>query len=262
MLISPLMKATHSKAYYTKLVYGILNNISQLDVPQIGSKEVIAWESFEPSNEKSSDESQVNLVALKCFQQLLDSSTPLNLFLIVDSVFSYITKYQLYENSQFPIDVVSFMMSTVASSYCHIIVNEILKLLNECPMDEASHKNVALVKVVESSLNSSTASVGISVLEYLSSFVGHLRGIYRGSEAANMTVEFSPLEMDLKCGLLSAITGLGTHLYYSEQINDMLAFLINKLQPIETAIPVTSFQLDLLKCMSTLTETNKSRNDV
>ncbi|ORX77465.1 hypothetical protein K493DRAFT_105863 [Basidiobolus meristosporus CBS 931.73] len=222
---------------------------------------VDARKSLSDSSEKGTNEDQVNFIALKCLQQLLECSAPLNLFLVVDSVFSYIEKYHQYETTQLPISLVSFMMPLVATSYRHIIVNEVLRLLNECQTDKATCKNVALVKVLESCLNSPIPSIGISVLEYLNCFVGCLRATYHN----NPTEQPSALEAELKSGLLSAITGLGTHLYYTEQINDILAFLVNKLQPNEssTPSPMPPFELELLRCMNNLVQTEgKSRNEV
>ncbi|KAK9719628.1 plasma membrane localization protein [Basidiobolus ranarum] len=266
MLISPLMKITHSKAYYTKLAHGILSNVSHPGAQQPNPGEDVNWESFKTSDssEKYLESSQINLIALKCLQQLLESSAPLNIFLVVDSVFSYIEKHQLYENSRYSVDLASFMMSAVAPSYQHIIVNEVLRLLNDCPVGKVTRKQVTLVKVIEKGLGSS-ACVGISVLEYVSSMVGQLQAIYQNSETTAMTIEFSSLEVELKRGLISAISSLGTHLYYLEQINDILAFIINKLHSAEskTATSALPFELDLLKCMRALVEgSDDSKNEV
>ncbi|ORX90493.1 hypothetical protein K493DRAFT_339962 [Basidiobolus meristosporus CBS 931.73] len=267
LVSSTIIKSSSPKAYLKELIYSILSNIdsfkaylTESDLPETPE----CLEEHYTLSPTEMSEATTNVCSLECGKQLLQNSPPLYLREITVIFFSYIEEHNHYQCQDYCIDLVHFIMLNVAPSYRHIIVNEIRKMLKLCNEMEVDQRKATLINLIAFCLANRMVAVGLSVLEVVEALIDHLFIMlkYKSLNKNNTHPhEFTPLEAEFRKGIVESIGGLATHLYYSEQINDILDFLIKKLslnckEQVVDEVPVSSIRRAVLKCMKILVDTN------
>ncbi|ORX84981.1 hypothetical protein K493DRAFT_341855 [Basidiobolus meristosporus CBS 931.73] len=276
LVISNVIKTTHAKSYLRKIIYSSLSNINSFEEYLSDERpDTLNYLGEDvPCNKADVGGDLLNTISLECAKQLIQNSSPLYFPIITETFFGYVKDNNLYENQDYCIDLAHFIMLNVSPSYRHIIVNEILKMLEHCEEIEVDQKKATLMNVIAFCLNHRMAALGLSVLEVVNTLIKHL---FKLLQYKNLTMrnphseEFTPLESEFRKGIVQSIGGLATHLYYSEQINDTLQFLINKLsigcsEKEVDGVPISAIRRALLKCMRIMVDINaeavkKSRYD-
>lgn len=124
--------------------------------------------------------------------------------------------------------------------------------------------------MLHSTLNADLPLVGISVMEVMNTtFTYLIKVIQNKPECQNVpskAEEGSNYSYAVYNGLLHSISGLARHIYYSNQVNDIIGYLITKLRPQTTlreveGMPIARYRQTLLKCLTLVLQKSSSKND-
>ncbi|RYP24198.1 hypothetical protein DL765_000693 [Monosporascus sp. GIB2] len=109
------------------------------------------------------------------------------------------------------------------------------------PVDEEVPEQIALTAVIGSLLRSDINLIGLSVMDILVGLLQHTKRVFKHciggikSEkalvAADPTQEIPEPQQELLKRMEQCIGGLATHVYYADQISDMIATILSRLKP-------------------------------
>ncbi|ORX88918.1 hypothetical protein K493DRAFT_73599 [Basidiobolus meristosporus CBS 931.73] len=265
LMSSELIKTTHARDYFDCIVPSLLVNIQQLEAKHSGNNapKHEARSSCSSSQIPEVEECETELatvtvdaldsIALKHFRSLIRSCGAANLNIVTELAFKFLDDFNMWHRECYDISLVHFLIAEMESSYRHIVINEILRRLNSCTGGELNQKKVMLASMLASVLTNRTITVGISVLEILNALINHFNKSFDdGSEGI----------LAFRESLLEAVGGLATHVYYPDQINDILSFIVNKLrlgsrEETIDGLPISTLRVALLHCMSVVVSKNE-----
>ncbi|KAI0149466.1 hypothetical protein GGR57DRAFT_473504 [Xylariaceae sp. FL1272] len=123
-------------------------------------------------------------------------------------------------------------------------------LFRSPPTQENISEQVVLAAVIGSLLRSDINLIGLSVIDVLLGFIQHMKRTLRyfstapngepSSSAHEVQDQISPQQAELLDRLQQCMGYLATHVYYADQISDMISSVLLRLKPRESAMePVT-----------------------
>lgn len=129
-------------------------------------------------------------------------------------------------------------------------------------------KNAALISILDMILNANLPLVGISVLEVLNSlFTLLIKTIpfHAFNPSAQLTTiedEKADYATTIQHGLVHCLGGLGTQIYYDNQLNDMIGYLISKLRTNTSLeyvddILIHDYRVIVLCCVDSVVQVSK-----
>lgn len=188
--------------------------------------------------------------------------------------FEYLDRYNAWWPTTFAVNVTGVMLQALQPQYRYIIVSELLQYLDNVPIvgedEKANKKQACVVAMLHSTLNADLPLVGISVMEVMNTtFTYLIKVIQNKPECQNVpskAEEGSNYSYAVYNGLLHSISGLARHIYYSNQVNDIIGYLITKLRPQTTlreveGMPIARYRQTLLKCLTLVLQKSSSKND-
>ncbi|KAJ3044024.1 hypothetical protein HDV00_003553 [Rhizophlyctis rosea] len=111
----------------------------------------------------------------------------------------------------------------------YIIMSSIIERLNDEKLDMSPAAKNSLIQSLKHLITYGGGSVGLTVLELLETLVSHL---HRSAKRTAASIEESKNaeEMAIQTSLIESIGSLSIHLAYPDQINDIVAFVTNRLR--------------------------------
>lgn len=94
-----------------------------------------------------------------------------------------------------------------------------------------SDKHATLVTILDAILTANIPLAGISALEILNSLFTHLMKTTQHHSYITTVPENKSTAYSIQQGLIRSMGGLATHLYYDNQLNDMVGYFVSKLRP-------------------------------
>ncbi|CAG8673878.1 5323_t:CDS:10 [Cetraspora pellucida] len=251
------------------ILYNLIDDLNRLETLQNADHELVNSDStgrlrrFSANITTISVEDNTNL-AYNCLKQLFTMSNPSYINYSLGSVFNFLEDTAMWTQSNFIISLASTILSS-------------LKQLEALPTGSSpTPKKVSLVKILSFILSGDTPLVGFSILEVLDCLLRLLLSSLKNSDGINDDDNITDSnESDLLIcqQLTSCIGGLATHIYYANQISDIIEYIIQRLrinpEPIDQSqqgsshssiiegYPLSELRKTLLKCLDIVVRTNK-----
>lgn len=123
-----------------------------------------------------------------------------------------------------------------------ILVSALDALVRTPPTDENASEQIVLVAIISSLLRSEVNLIGLSIMDVLLGLIQHIKRVLKlsgrssqGNEekpgSGQERVQVNPQHMDLLSRLQKCIGDLATHVYYADQISDMISAILLRLKP-------------------------------
>ncbi|KAJ9057775.1 plasma membrane localization protein [Entomophthora muscae] len=173
---------------------------------------------------------RINALASHGIADLARLSSVTHLRFLIDCIFRYIEEKSWWSKSQFITQLIQLVSSSAQPQFRYIPVAVVLKLLENQDNIQSFVKMQCLVTVLEALLNRRQSLVGISVLEILNTLVLQLFSLPGERDAKGEEVTSSAASLAAQNRLIQTIGKLGSQVYYSDQIMDVLGYLVNKLR--------------------------------
>ncbi|KAI0218113.1 plasma membrane localization protein [Massospora cicadina] len=176
-------------------------------------------------NEDDGSPDKINALATWGIADLARLSSVIHLRFLLDCIFRYIEEKHWWSRGEFITQLVLHVSSSAQPQIRYIPVAVVLKLLDNADVVLSFVKMQCLVTVLEALLDRRQSLVGISVLEILNTLVLRLFALPGGGAGAA-----NPAALAAQNRLIPTIGKLGSQVYYSDQIMDVLGYLVNKLR--------------------------------
>ncbi|CAI2182317.1 14376_t:CDS:10 [Funneliformis geosporum] len=226
------------------------------------------------------------LLAYHCLEQLFNMSNASNLRYYLEPTFTILDENKFWWPNSFGISLILVILSSIQQQYRHILVGDIIQRLESSGNSDVS-KKITFIEMLTSILTSDLTLFGLSVLEVLDYLLSHLINSLKNDD-----IKFEKIDVDLNFKtdntltekvkdletifirrLIICIGSLATHVYYANQIGDIVERIVQhlKLQSstesqqgsnsnssyMTDGIPLSLLRKTLLKCLSMVVRTNK-----
>ncbi|KAG0740189.1 hypothetical protein G6F57_005991 [Rhizopus arrhizus] len=224
----------------------IMDTLTDDNKPQLNqlNNEAIDIRESALNNDKL-DDAYIQAVASHTLSILFSKLTGHYIRMSVTSLLDYINKNDKWTSNNINTTMV-IVIEHIHSQYKHVFVSEILQRLSD--EDMMSNKQVSLVSILDTVMNTHTLLLGLSVIEALNSIFNLL------VKAAGYNTEDKQRNKTIQQGLIHSIGGLSLHKYYENQLNDMADYLTSKLRPSTALVNLTihDYQCLVLSCLDNL----------
>ncbi|KAG1526450.1 hypothetical protein G6F52_002414 [Rhizopus delemar] len=224
----------------------IMDTLTDDNKPQLNqlNNETIDIRESALNNDKL-DDAYIQSIASHTLSILFSKLTGHYIRMSVTSLLDYINKNDKWTSNNINTAMV-IVIEHIHSQYKHVFVSEILQRLGD--EDMMSNKQVSLVSILDTVMNTHTLLLGLSVIEALNSIFNLL------VKVAGYNTEDKQRSNTIQQGLIHSIGGLSLHKYYENQLNDMADYLISKLRPSTALVNLTihDYQCLVLSCLDSL----------
>lgn len=198
---------------------------------------------------------QLNALASHGIADISRLCSVIHLRFMMDSVFRYVDERDWWSKSEFVSELVQLASSSAQPQFRYIPVAVVLKLLESDNNIHSFVKMHCLVTILEAFLNRRQSLVGISVLEILNTLVLQLFALSEDKDSKETVNTDNPSSLAAQNRLIQTIGRLGSQIYYSDQIMDVLGYLVNKLRIgsknlSEERIPISKSRTLVLQSMT------------
>ncbi|CAG8477164.1 10331_t:CDS:10 [Diversispora eburnea] len=286
VITSEALRATNAQTQLQYIVPAVLHNLSDenISLETLQKKDI----DKEPTNNDSSRSRRFSLnitttsaednanLAYQCLKQLYKKSDTSNLHYYLEPTFNFLDETNNWRPSSFGISLILIILSSLQER--NALVSDIIGQLENLSDDSNSvQKKATLVEMLSSILNSDFTIVGLSTLEVLDCLLRLLKDSLKNANDENVE-ESHDLDTFISQRLISCIGGLATHIYYANQISDIVEHIIQHLclqsdildfsqssqrvggsnqSFIDEGIPLSDLRNSLLKCLDVVVQTNK-----
>ncbi|KAI7899457.1 uncharacterized protein BX663DRAFT_520974 [Cokeromyces recurvatus] len=184
------------------------------------------------NNNKIND--QVNeLLATHTITLLFSKITGPLIRISLTPLFKYLNENHKWWPPHLIVKIIKISLNSVQSQYRYLLVSDLMTQLELTGDMTLNDKHASLISVLDMILNADVPLVGISVLEILNSLFNFLI-------KTTQNQSFNPYKQDdddkTHVGLIQyktvcSIAGLASQIYYENQLNDIIDYLVSKLRP-------------------------------
>ncbi|KAI8380718.1 hypothetical protein BD560DRAFT_386912 [Blakeslea trispora] len=144
-------------------------------------------------------------------------------------LFKYLSETQAWSSPEFAVNMLKLILDSLQPQYRYILVSEIMAHIDQQGQDDLTEKHAALVCILDTMLNADVSLIGISVLEVQNSLF-HLLFRTTPHHPFNPNTTKKDHATIIQHGLVHSMGGLASHVYYDNQLSDMVGYLIPKLK--------------------------------
>ncbi|KAI1318066.1 plasma membrane localization protein [Mortierella claussenii] len=224
--------------------------------------------------EKEIADDEVTADALRCLHALFKTQNGGNVKQALGPTFSYLDEYGCWWPSASSVGIIKAILSAILPQFRYIVANEVIARIDGVDVTTPDmtlrlQKKASLISALETILFSSLTLFGMPVLEVLNSLLAALSKSLSGSTSLSKEGETSQLvvlETLIQDGLVRSVGGLATHIYYANQVPNILSHIVGKVsykigatpQP-ETidGVPTTEYRKAQLRCLISVIKTSK-----
>ncbi|KAI9288404.1 hypothetical protein BC943DRAFT_316450 [Umbelopsis sp. AD052] len=210
-------------------------------------------------------ELDVVTLALQTLQHLFRAIRGASVRQALVPYFEFLDKNGCWWPTTFAVSVTEIMLQALQPQYRYILVSELLQYLDSVPVENqnATEKQACIVSMLHSTLNSDLPLVGISVMEVLNTAFNYLvKSIkYRPDShiIPSKADKSGQYNYAVYNGLTHSISGLAKHIYYANQVNDIIGYIVAKLRPQTSlkdvdGIAIGRYRQCLLQCLTLVIE--------
>ncbi|RIB09433.1 hypothetical protein C2G38_2108639 [Gigaspora rosea] len=219
----------------------------------------------------------ITYLAYNCLKQLFQLNNPSYITYSLESSFNFLDNVTTWTSSNFTISLISVILSSLKQQCRHILVDYIIQQLEALPSNQSpTPKKVSLVKTLSFILTDDIPIVGLSILEILDCLLRLLLSSLKNTDGINdceNAADSNESDLLICQQLISCIGGLATHIYYANQVCDIIEYIIQQLHihPEQTefsqlgssnssiieGVPLSELRKTLLKCLDIVVKNNK-----
>lgn len=167
-----------------------------------------------------------DLLALQGLRTLFDTVNASQVQLSTISIVNFILKSS--KNDAWNTTLIELMAEWTPVQYRFIILRTLLEILISVSLQNFGQQ-LTIAKLISSLLSCSVNLVGLSVLDVLQLLFSQLIGVLQAPKRREG--EVSEVRATLVKQLTLSMGDLATHIYYSDQIMDMITEVISRLEP-------------------------------
>lgn len=144
----------------------------------------------------------------------------------------YLDEKEKWTPAIVPVNLMKLALESIQPQYRYLLVSDIMVQLDKVENNSLmSDKHATLVSILDTVLTSKTPLSGISILEILNSLFTHLMKTTHPFITSVPNDQPTTTKYNIQQGLIRSMGGLSTHIYYENQFNDMVGYLVSKLRP-------------------------------
>ncbi|ORX60761.1 hypothetical protein BCR36DRAFT_272920 [Piromyces finnis] len=172
----------------------------------------------------SSEVIELETYALKSIFELMQKVTPATFEKIITPIYSFLNDKDQWSYLHYLTKILKIAMDAIQNQYRYLLITSLFKRLN----DSESNKNdikiqTNIIFVLTFVITSDERSIGLTCLELLDNLTKHLLISVKDKTNSKEDIEV------FQSAVIDCIGTLARNIYYPEQTNDMLSFLINRL---------------------------------
>ncbi|KAG4099761.1 hypothetical protein H8356DRAFT_1664564 [Neocallimastix lanati (nom. inval.)] len=172
----------------------------------------------------SSDVLELENYSLKSISEIMQKVTPATFEKIINPIYSYINDKDQWSYLHYLTKILKIAMDSIQNQYRYLLITSLFKRLN----DTESNKNdikiqTNIIFVLTFVITSNERSIGLTCLELLDNLTKHILISLKNKNNPQEDIEV------FQSAVVDCIGSLARNIFYPEQTNDMLSFLINRL---------------------------------
>ncbi|ORX83451.1 hypothetical protein BCR32DRAFT_292025 [Anaeromyces robustus] len=204
------------------LVENILISTSKANI-SINNVEEAKAHTLEKKN-VSSDVLELENYALKSISELMQKVTPASFEKIISPIYNFLTDKDQWSYLHYLTKILKIAMDSIQNQYRYLLITSLFKRLNNSESNKNDIKiQTNIIFVLTFVITSNERSIGLTCLELLDNLSKHLLISVKNKTDSPQDVEV------FQSAVVDCIGSLARNIYYPEQTNDMLSFLINRL---------------------------------
>jgi len=211
--------------YYLIIIQPLVENIlisksgSEIN---ISNAEEAKAHTFNKSN-ASSDILELENYALKSISEIMQKVTSASFEKIIKPIYSFIKDKDQWSHLHYLTKILKIAMDSIQNQYRYLLITSLFKRLNDTETNNDIKIQTNIIFVLTFVITSNERSIGLTCLELLDNLTKHLLLSLKNKNNNEKDVEV------FQSAVVDCIGSLARNIYYPEQINDMLSFLINRL---------------------------------
>jgi len=163
-------------------------------------------------------------VALKSISELMQKVTPATFEKVISPIYSYINEQDQWSFLHYLTKIIKIAMDSIQNQYRYLIITSLFKRLNDTDSTKNDIKiQTNIIFVLTVVITSNERSIGLTCLELLDNLTKHLLLSVKNNTNSKEDIKV------FQSAVIDCIGSLARNIYYPEQTNDMLSFLINRL---------------------------------
>ena len=190
-------------------------------------------------------EEEAGVLAMQCFKALFDVDNRGQVRMATMSMLDYISRHN--SAHAWSVGIVKLACEFTPVQDRFVVLFAAVEILTRSPIiEDALQQQVVLAVIVEQILGSNVNLIGLSVMDILLGLVQHILLILQlGTTQTNLNGSTekpkspvmevvktpSPIRVELLTHLRQCIVNLAKHVYYTDQISDMVSALLLRLKP-------------------------------
>jgi hypothetical protein len=162
--------------------------------------------------------------ALKSISEIMQKVTPATFEKIINPIYSFINDKDQWSYLHYLTKILKIAMDSIQNQYRYLLITSLFKRLNDTDSNKNDIKiQTNIIFVLTFAITSNERSIGLTCLELLDNLTKHLLISLKNKNNSQEDVEV------FQSAVVDCIGSLARNIYYPEQTNDMLSFLINRL---------------------------------
>ncbi|CAG8707638.1 15472_t:CDS:10 [Dentiscutata erythropus] len=286
-LTSDALQSASAKAQLQLIVPAILHNLiddpDRLEALRKADQKLVNTKIAEKKSRRFSvnatnlSAEDITNLAYNCLKQLFQMPNPSYINYSLEATFNFLDEATIWTSSNFIITLTSIILSSLKLQCRHILVDYIIQQLEALPSGSTpTPKKISLVKTLSFILTGDIPLVGLSILEVLDCLIHLLLNSLKNCNSINdseNTADFNDSDLIICQQLIFCIGGLATHIYYANQVCDIIEYIIQHLHihpeqaelsqqgssqsSIIEGVPLSELRKTLLKCLDIVVRNSK-----
>jgi len=204
------------------LVENILISTSKTNI-SINNAEEAKAHTLEKKN-VSSDVLELENYALKSISELMQKVTSASFEKIISPIYNFLNDKDQWSYLHYLTKILKIAMDSIQNQYRYLLITSLFKRLNNTESNKNDIKiQTNIIFVLTFVITSNERSIGLTCLELLDNLTKHLLISVKNKTDSPQDIEV------FQSAVVDCIGSLARNIYYPEQTNDMLSFLINRL---------------------------------
>ncbi|KAJ3299697.1 hypothetical protein HK104_007625 [Borealophlyctis nickersoniae] len=169
-----------------------------------------------------------------CLHELFGKTNVITLKTLMGHIWKYLDTNNEWDSKSYVVHLVKTLAAAVQPQHRYVLMSLLIERLNDENFAKSTGIKTTLVAALTQMISNGGGAVGLTVLELLETLVKHLQqsaiAATRGGESKKEE------EVVIQDALINAIGSLSVHLAYPDQINDIVAYVANRLR-LDAAVP-------------------------
>ncbi|TPX34914.1 hypothetical protein SmJEL517_g02605 [Synchytrium microbalum] len=174
-------------------------------------------------------DSELEHIADDTLRDLFAKSNVASIKFLLPPVFQYLDEHEKWPSSVFVIHIIHVITNAVQPQHRYVPMQNMLERLQNQSATSSPEIQTSIVRSLTYLISAGGGSIGMTILELVEVLVGQLLSTTGTSHSTSSTHK-ADAEATLEQALIESVGSLATQVQYPDQVNEILAFLINRLK--------------------------------